>query len=294
LFGTAVLLPHVSTHAQTGPQSKTQSTNKTATLLVDTDDACHLFIDDADKGTITPDASSKFTVTVGEHLLKCKNDSIPDLMWRKAIEVKGTAQVVAVVSLKALHVQYDQVVTKAKNQKEEVDSAAAKQLAEAKAEEQQREADKVEFPKRIFETVKGTWGMTVQRPPFCDLGPCTDRPYWYSLTFKELVAGKGIRFSMEWLDQDIVNKGRSLVFPEQGNRYEGYFTPIPPNRLQGVPFDCDKRAVVGQKKKIDAYDYIPCSSVNEGFAPGVVNILSQDQLEFLYSGKRLVLTREAN
>ena len=92
--------------SQSGSQTSKsqQSAHKTATLVVDTDDACHFFIDDEDKGQITADASHKFTVSIGDHILKCKNDSIPDLVWRKVVEVKDTSQVAAVVSLKGLHI----------------------------------------------------------------------------------------------------------------------------------------------------------------------------------------------
>lgn len=134
-----------------------QPKTKTATLLVDTDDVCHFFIDDEDKGQLSPDKSQKFTVGLGEHILKCKNDTIPDLVWRKVVEVKDTSQVAAVVALKALHIQYDQAVTKAQNQKAEVDAAAAKQLAEAQAEEKQRQEGIANIPQKMFEALKGEW-----------------------------------------------------------------------------------------------------------------------------------------
>lgn len=165
-FGFIVLLCGIAA-LQAGAQSKTtQSSPKTATLLVDTDDACHFFIDDQDKGTITAENSSTFNVTLGEHLLKCKNDSIPDLMWRKAIEVKDGSQVVAVVSLKSLHIQYDQAVSKAQNQKAEADAAAAKQLAEAQAEEKEREAAKAAAPLQVAEMLRGSWFMHVSDPSY--------------------------------------------------------------------------------------------------------------------------------
>jgi hypothetical protein len=260
-------------------QKSQQSSGKTAPLLVDTDDTCHFFIDDEDKGQITPDTSQKFPVGLGEHILKCKNDAIPDLVWRKVVDVKDTSQVAAVVSLKALHVQYNQAVSKVQNQKAEADAAAAKQLAEAQAEEKQREAAKTEFPKKIFDTVSGTWGIDIPVPPWCLNGICLDSsPITYRLTFKELT-DRGILFSLQWEDRNV-SKGN----PMKGNRYEGYYNPSPPNRLRGIPFDCDRVTM--------PYDWTPCGSVDEGFAPGSVTILSQDQIELLYGDKRLVLTRK--
>lgn len=143
-----------------------QPKTKTATLLVDTDDVCHFFIDDEDKGQLSPDKSQKFTVGLGEHILKCKNDTISDLVWRKVVEVKDTSQVAAVVSLKSLHIQYDQAVAKAQNQKAEADAAAAKQLAEAQAEEKQREAAKAAAPLQVAEMLRGSWSMHVSDPSF--------------------------------------------------------------------------------------------------------------------------------
>jgi phage-related minor tail protein len=152
-----------ATPSQTGSQNaKTQQStaNKNAILLADTDDTCHLFIDDEDKGQITADTSRKFTVGIGEHILKCKNDTIPDLVWRTVVDVKDTTQVAAMVSLKSLHIQYEQAVTKAQNQKAESDATGAKQLAEAQAEERQREADNVTaLQQAALEQISGCAGI---------------------------------------------------------------------------------------------------------------------------------------
>ncbi len=100
---------------------------KQDTLLVDTDDTCHLFVDDDDKGEITPAATLKFNVAVGEHILKCRIDEVPDLVWRKVVDVKDAEQAAAIVSLKALHLQYNQAVAKAKAGQDE----AIKQMEKA-------------------------------------------------------------------------------------------------------------------------------------------------------------------
>lgn len=137
-----------------------QPVTKGSALLVDTDDTCHLFVDDEDKGVITPDQSKRFKVDLGDHILKCTVEGIPDLVWRKVVSVKDSSQVAAVITLKALHLQYSQAVTKVQSQKQENESAAAKQLREAEAEEKQREDAKAEFPQKMFEQVKGHWSCT--------------------------------------------------------------------------------------------------------------------------------------
>src|SRR5262245_45813195 len=74
-------------------QNAQPSENQTGTLLVDTDDTCQLTVDDEDKGEITPDKDMKFSVGLGQHVLKCKIKSAPDLVWRKVVDVKSTSQV---------------------------------------------------------------------------------------------------------------------------------------------------------------------------------------------------------
>jgi hypothetical protein len=147
-----------------------QPAPKQPVLIVDTDDDCRLFVDDEDKGVMTPAHSQRFSVNLGEHILKCTVESIPDLVWRKAVDVKDSSQVAVVISLKALHVQYDQAATKAKNQ-----------LAEAEAEQQQREAARVAVPQQIADLVRGTWahswsytiveGYPQTRKVFYEFGP---------------------------------------------------------------------------------------------------------------------------
>ncbi len=169
LFGSAlknIALAVLSGTLLTAPLllAQPQSATKGAVLLVDTDDACRLLIDDEDKGLITPDKSQKFKVSLGEHILKCTVESVPDLVWRKVVEVKDSSQVAAVISLKALHVQYVQAASNVKTQKEQADAAASKQLEEAEAVEKQqleaarrREEERAQFPQQMFEMVKGSW-----------------------------------------------------------------------------------------------------------------------------------------
>lgn len=278
LFALSCVL---KSHAlQAKPQTKPQSTKKMATLLVDADDACHLFIDNEDKGIVTPDSSSKFDVGPGEHLLKCKNDSIPDLMWRKAIEVKDTSQVVAVVSLKALHIQYEQAVTKALNQKVEEEDAAAKQLAEAEAAQKQQARAKAEFPKQIFDVVKGAWGYSSV------VGSATAVDT--TLTFKDLDASRGVlNFLFESMGRTYAGGKKPIV---GGRRYSGYFTPSPPNRLESTILECSQTETQSAIK--GNINYIPCSPTVNKFS-FVVLVLTRDQLKLLGGNLELLLARKS-
>jgi len=136
----------VSAQAQSGQPS----VDRSATLLVDTDDTCQLFLDDEDKGDVTPDKALKAPVGLGEHILKCKIRSAPDLLWRKVINVKDTSQVAEVVALKSLHLQYDQMA-KAKNDP----AAVNRQLEETEAQLRLRQKAATEMPQMMFDLVKG-------------------------------------------------------------------------------------------------------------------------------------------
>lgn len=133
-------------------------------ILVDTDDECRLTLDDTDQGIIAPAASKKINVSLGDHILKCVVESVPELVWRKVVTVKSTDQVAATVSLKALHVQHDEAVKQAK-QKQEQEAAAEKERQDQLAVEEQRRKDAVQqrlyaeaqFSARFFEAVKGNW-----------------------------------------------------------------------------------------------------------------------------------------
>jgi hypothetical protein len=75
--------------------------------------------------------------------------------------VKDSSQVAATISLKALHIQYDQAVAKAKNEKTQADATAAKQLKEAEAEQEEREAAKAAakaaMPTQVLGMLRGEW-----------------------------------------------------------------------------------------------------------------------------------------
>jgi len=212
-----------------------QSGNKSATLTVDTDDACHLFIDDVDQGQITPEASHGFTIGVGEHILKCKNDTIPDLVWTKAVEVKDTSQVAAVVSLKALHVQYVQALADAHNQKAEADAAAAKQIAEAQA-----------IPQKLLGAVKGSWQGT-----YVSMDHGNTTTVFFVLDCESLEDGKIICF------ETTNDKHMSKIS----------YVPVPPNELDGVTQSCYRTKEKKQMKPGAAKDkegWTECTGTGQG------------------------------
>ena len=215
-------------------QGAQQSVGQNGTLLVDTDETCQLFLDDEDKGEITPDRDMKFTVGIGEHILKCKIKGIPDLVWRKVVDVKSTSQVAEVVGLRALHIQYDQAAAaKAKSDQ----SSASRQLEEAEAQIRQRQKSKVEMPQVMFSLVEGNW----QGASHATVGSVTiSESYQYNFTG--------------------IEDGRIVAYLIFGGRmkYKDTFTPLPPNRLQGETELCisttDKSLMKpGAKKDADGW-----------------------------------------
>jgi len=209
-------------------QSAQRSVNQSATLLVDTDDTCQLFLDDEDKGEVTPDKALKFSVGLGDHILKCKIKSAPDLVWRKVVNVKDTSQVAEVVALRALHLQYE-AVAKAKNDPATVN----RQLEEAEAQVRLRQKAKTEMPQMMFELVKGNWQATVGSTTISD-------------SFQYHFAG--------------VEDGHIVAYLTLGGnmRYKETFIPVLPNRLQGETRVCisttDKHFMKpGAKKDADGW-----------------------------------------
>ena len=100
LFCSVVRLPARTVPARAAPQ-----TAATAVLLVDTDDDCRLIVDDQQEGVLTPTHPGKVEVELGEHLVQCFVDDHPEIIWRKIIEVKDSAQVAVTVELKTIHMQ---------------------------------------------------------------------------------------------------------------------------------------------------------------------------------------------
>jgi len=221
----------VSAHAQSGQPS----VDRTATLLVDTDDTCQLFLDDEDKGEVTPDKALKSTVGLGDHILKCRIKSASDLVWRKVINVKDTSQVAEVVALKSLHLQYDQAA-RAKNDP----AAVNRQLEETEAQVRLRQKAATEMPKMMFDLVKGDWqGMSQGTADVARISQS------YQYHFAGLEDGHIVAY---------LTLGGTM-------RYKETFTPVPPNRLQGETTVCvattDKQFMKSGSKK-DAGGWADC------------------------------------
>ena len=221
----------VSAQAQSGQPS----VDRSATLLVDTDDTCQLFLDDEDKGEITPDKALKSAVGLGEHILKCKINSVPDLVWRKVINVKDTSQVAEVVALRSLHLQYDQMA-RAKNDP----AAVNRQLEETEAQVRLRQKAATELPQMMFDLVKGNWQGVSQG---------TAGVARISESYQYHFAG--------------LEDGHIVAYLTLGGtmRYKETFIPVPPNRLQGETTLCvattDKQFMKPGSKK-DAGGWADC------------------------------------
>jgi len=134
LAALAVVASVVTSHGQT----KSVPPAHTAALLVDTDDPCRLALDGVDQGVLTPDQAKRLEVPFGEHVLKCSIEAVPDLVWRKVIEVKSSDQVAALVALKALHIQYNQAIV----QRNQAAAAQEKHQSDVAVAEQNRAAVK--------------------------------------------------------------------------------------------------------------------------------------------------------
>jgi hypothetical protein len=112
----AILHSMVSLKGQTKPATS-EGTVRPGAILVDTDDSCRLVLDGKDQGVVKPDEAKKISVGLGDHILKCTVEGIPDLAWRKVIEVKNSKQVAILISLKAIHIQYDEATAKLEMEK---------------------------------------------------------------------------------------------------------------------------------------------------------------------------------
>jgi hypothetical protein len=264
-----------------------QPPSKTSVLLVDTDDTCRLLIDDEDKGVLSPDHSQKFSVTIGEHILKCTVEAVPDLVWRKVVEVKDTSQVAAVVALKALHIQYDAALAKAKSQKDGEEAASAKKLAEAEATRRAEEKAKADLPQQVLNQLRGRWRADA---PWQGLkGDYDEDTVAYTLHFNNLGVTQAIFFSLEWEHSVLNAYGGITAF---GHSYKASFQPTMTGRFQAVPYNCVQAVWVPEGKAGGRRDWTPCSAVGEGFGPGIITILSENQLQMETCGLRLTFTRE--
>jgi hypothetical protein len=257
----------VATPAKNGNNVRIQaatSKGKQAVLLVDTDDSCHLFVDDEDKGVITADASQKFKVSFGDHILKCKIEDIPDLVWRKVVSVKDSSQVAAVITLKALHLQYNQAVTNVQSQKQEANAVDTKKLREAEAEEQQREVAKAEVPQKFYDLVRGQWYEQ-----------------------EDLGGGMGVRTTLDFEDVQNGLLSASLKVEDTGsnhtfgNLWKGTFTPVLPNLLATRIMECvSKEQPVKPNSKQSQWASCPS---HEAIGKTEITIVNEHRLELRVS-----------
>jgi len=190
------------------------------------------------------------------------------------------------VEPQALHIQRDQALAETRNAQESASENEKKQLAEA--EEKERATAKAEFPKQIFDMVKGTWG-------YSKFDASINTTQESTLTFKDLDTSRGVlTFSLEYTGRTSVQVGSGLGGLKTivgGRRYGGYFTPNPPNRLQGTSLECRMTETKAAVKGV--FEYIPCSAPDDGFTGAVVLVLSQDQLKFLIANQELLFTHKS-
>ena len=102
-----VLLPVLCANGQANRANK-----NVGVILIDSDDSCHLQIDGEDEGAVKSGEARKISVSFGDHILRCAIEGVPDLVWRKVVGVKNSEQIAVLISLKALHIQYDEANAK--------------------------------------------------------------------------------------------------------------------------------------------------------------------------------------
>lgn len=214
----------------------------TTVLLVDTDDTCHLTVDDEDEGIITPDAPKKINVGLGSHIVKCVVENIPDLVWRKVIEAKSSEQAAAIVALKALHMQYDQAVGQVHQQQQK-----------AAATEEKAKTDAAEFPEKLFRAIKGVWRV--------DVAPTDADPsmHWAGTSEENILElksldGTQINAEIHWNTDNESHTKRVL--------YAIMFTIVPPSgNLVADGFQCmqDVSTSKSGKNKNQPRTTAPCS-----------------------------------
>lgn len=209
------------------------SANPKSVILVDTDDDCHLTIDDTDQGVVTPSQSKKVSVPPGEHVVKCVVDGVPDLVWRKVVEVKSSAQSAAMVSLKALHIQYNEAAAKAQRLKEEADAQQQQDRKDELQRQEQARRAKDEFPQKMSELIKGRWvtneSVTDTSVPGLGTG---NIKVGNELMFQQLDSSGTIGFTLnQWSSGSFV--GVSSSFTYDSTVYAGTLKPEMPNRLVG-------------------------------------------------------------
>jgi|HubBroStandDraft_4_1064222.scaffolds.fasta_scaffold95235_2 hypothetical protein len=218
---------------QTTGRSVQGSSSQKSVVLVDTDDDCHLSVDDTDKGVVTPSQSKKVSVPPGEHVVKCVVDGVPDLVWRKVVEVKESTQSAAMVSLKALHIQYNEAAAKAQRLKEEADAKQQQDKQDELQRQEQARRTEDEFPHKMSELIKGRWvtdeSVTDTSVPGVETGNIKTGN---ELTFRQLDSSGAIAFTLnQWSTGSSVGYFSSFTY--FSTIYAGTLRPEMPNRLVG-------------------------------------------------------------
>ena len=149
--GAIQLIAICCTVQPTSAQAAANAVVKTSTIVIDTDDACRLSVDGSDEGLVTPDQAVKIKVGPGGHVLKCVIEKAPDLVWRTVIETKSGEQAAALISLKALRIQYDQATRPA-----EVKKGDEVIPGKSAAEKPKKEEEQEQFPQqKLFAALQG-------------------------------------------------------------------------------------------------------------------------------------------
>lgn len=93
------------------------------------------------------------------------------MIWRKVVEAKNSGQAAAIVSLKALHIQYDQAADQ-----------VAQQKAQAAAAKEKQKIDDAELPAKFFSMLVGSWKLSSSHEP----GTFNEDDDTYIVTFLNL------------------------------------------------------------------------------------------------------------
>jgi hypothetical protein len=237
-----------------------KSEPQTTVLLVDTDDSCRLSVDDQDEGVITPAQAKKATISPGDHIVKCVVEGIPDLTWRKIVQTKSSEQVVAMVALKALHIQYDQAVSQAHHA-----AAAQEQAAAAAVELKMKQKELLQTANSLI----GTWQRFDKT--LSDLASkCPDEGYSLSTYTLKVYAGSGPGvFNVEKFAPMLfhhVNKSCKFTGDQvlMNVRYQGFIKLIPDKPIQIVVIcdGCDSEQLAQHRTDNDSIGEISFIDAN--------------------------------
>lgn len=246
----------------------------TTVLLVDTDDSCRLTVDDEDEGVITPDKSQKIIVGLGDHIVKCVVESIPDLVWRKVVTTKSSEQAAAIVALKALHMQYDQAVGKVQEGKQQTEAA-----------EEKAKTDAAELPEKVFSAIKGVWRATVQKDSAL-IDPNGPRNSWTEEKILEFKSLSNLNIeALFTFSRQAENLSRTTVDSV-------FFKITPPtnNLTQDGGYHCIKSIRISAQTKNQPKE-MPCSDYVG--VPMRIRFLDSTHIELTWGDEVSILTKSS-